>query len=178
MSSKGLNLAAAIFALAATGCATRDFSKPVSEFTGAMGQANGIIGGYFRGMNAFERDLYLRQVALDPRIDLASVDAAGRPTGLLPRFSAESVKARLDAVRLLSAYGERLAALAGSDAPARFQAGSKVLGENLTSLSQTFHGLAGSGDRTAGQYVGPISTIVGTIGEMVLERRREAAPPR
>jgi hypothetical protein len=167
--------AAAAVSLFLGGCVTADFREPVGDFTTAMSQANGIIGGYFTGMNAYERDLYLQQALQNPQMEVVAVDAAGRRTGLMPTFSPAAVSARLNAVRLLSVYGERLAALAGADAPARFQAGSKVLGENLTSLAATFNALAGSGDSSAGSYIGPITTIVGVFGEMILEGQRETA---
>lgn len=175
MAKRGLaRLAAIALAAALSACVTVDFREPVGDFTTAMGQANGIIGSYFTGMNAFERELYLQRALYDPGLEVVARDAAGS-TALMPIFSAASIEARLDAVRLLSTYGARLAALAGSDAPARFQAGSKVLGDNLTALSQTFQSLAGAGDPTAAAFVGPISTIVGVFGEMILEAQREAA---
>lgn len=175
MVRKGWTRLAAIALVAPAGaCVTADFREPVGDFTTAMGQANGIIGSYFTGMNAYERELYLQQALYDPGMEVVARNAAGT-TALMPTFSAASIEARLDAVRLLSTYGARLAALAGSDAPARFQAGSKVLGDNLTSLAQTFQSLAGPADTTAGNFVGPITAIVGVFGEMILEGQREAA---
>lgn len=175
MARKALARLAAIALLAPLGaCVTADFREPVGDFTTAMGQANGIIGSYFTGMNAYERELYLQRALYDPGMEVVARDAAGS-TALMPTVSAASIEARLDAVRLLSTYGARLAALAGSDAPARVQAGSKVLGDKLSALSQTFQSLAGAGDPTAASFVGPISTIVGVFGEMILEAQRDAA---
>lgn len=144
-----------------------------------MSAANATIRTYFLEMNAFEREVYLQRV-LYSDLEVAATDAQNKPTGLLPIFSSASIKARLDAVSLLTVYGERLAALAGTDAPERFQAGSKVLGDNLASLSNTFKNLSGAqaSDPTASKYVGPISTIIGVFGAMILEAQRDAALTR
>lgn len=176
-----------LFALAVlspiTACVNVDFQEPVSRFSGSMTTANAIIGTYFTEMNDFEREVYLQQALYDPTMELGTVSPSGGRTGLLPFFSAESIKARLDALSLLTAYGERLAALAGADAPSRFNAGSQVLGTNLENLAATFDDLGSStdgqpADATASQYVGPISSIVGIFGEMYLDARRDEALAR
>jgi hypothetical protein len=139
-----------------------------------MSTANEAIATYFVQLNDFERHVYLQDALNDPTIEVG-VSTAGKPTGLVGTFSPESIKARLDALSLLTVYGERLTALAGTDAPTRFSAGSKVLGENLGNLRGTFETLKTKGDPTADRYLGPIGTIVGVVGEMVLERKRDAA---
>jgi hypothetical protein len=159
------------------GCVTANFKEPVGKFTTAMATANASIGTYFTEMNGFERQAYLKRVLYHPNTQVAVVGLDGKQTGLLPVFSPASIKARLDAISLLTAYGERLAALAGADAPARFEAGSKVLGQNLVNLSATFQKLTTdkTPDPTADKYVTPIATIVGVFGKMVLEQKRDAA---
>lgn len=124
-----------------SGCVTANFTEPVAKFTTAMSTANTTIATYFTGMNAYQRKVYLTGALYDPTIEV-SAPYSGPSTGLLPYFSAGSVKARLDTLSLLTAYGERLAAIAGSKAPERFQAGSAVLGTNLTQLSDRFRALA------------------------------------
>lgn len=175
---------AMVFAVGSlSACVNVDFQEPVGKFSGSMTTANAIIGNYFTEMNDFEREVYLQQALYDPTIAIGTVSPEGRRTGLIPVFSGESIKARMDALSLLTAYSERLAALAGADAPTRFNAGSQVLGTNLKNLAQTFDDLGTSGDgqsgdSTASRYVGPISTIVGIFGEMYLDARRDAALTR
>lgn len=166
--------------LVISGCVSADFREPVGGFTTAMTAANASVRTYFTDMNDFERRIYLKRVLYNDDLNVAAASADRLPTGLTPVFSSASVKARLDSLSLLTVYGERLAALAGADSPARFQAGSAVLGENLGKLSTTFQKLAGAAepDPTAAKYVGPISTIVGVFGEMILEAKREAALKR
>lgn len=168
----------ALATLLLSGCVTANFKEPVGDFTSSMTTANSAIGSYFTSMNDLERQLYLRRALRDPTMRIGTTDETGRPTGLLPVFSAESIKARTDAVALLTKYGERLAALAGADAPNRFSAGAGVLGTNLGNLANTFSGLAAGRDTTASRYTGPIGTIVGIFGEMVLERQRDRALTR
>ncbi|MGQ3231139.1 MAG: hypothetical protein ACT6R2_19865, partial [Blastomonas fulva] len=143
-----------------------------------MATASAAIGTYFIEMNDFEREVYLETALHNPQIKIGVVNEQGQTTGLTPIFKPESIKARVDALSLLSAYGGRLAALAGSDSPTRFNAGSVVLGENLATLAQTFNTLQDRGDSSAGQYTGPISTIIGIFGEMVLEAQRDRAISR
>src|SRR5207248_2964390 len=89
-------------------------------------------------------------------------------------FPVESIQARLDALKLIGLYGTRLAELAGTDSPATFSSNTAALGANVINLSDTFRKLAGSGkDKSAASYVGPISSLVGIVGRLFLERRRD-----
>lgn len=173
--SKTISVLASVALL--SGCVTAHFEEPVGKFTSAMATANDAVRTYFTEMNTFERKVYLSHVLYHQGTLISEVDAAQKPTGFAPVFKAESIDARLNAISLLSAYGARLAALAGTDAPTRFEAGSNTLGTNLINLSGTFQKLsaAGQGDPTASKYIAPIATIVGVFGAMVLERKRDAA---
>lgn len=181
MQRTGSAALAAAFAFGLSGCVTAEFKEPISDFTSSMSLANSAIGTYFAELNDYERDVYLETVLQDPALRVANVRADGTRTGLTPYFESSSIKARLDALSLLSTYGARLAALAGSDAPTRFNAGSSVLGENLKGLETTFRNLGATADGappkdpTAAQYVGPVSTIVGVFGDMILTEKRDQA---
>lgn len=163
------------------GCVNIDFKEPVSSFTSTMALSNAALLGYYGEINNFERELYLQRVAEDPAMEVLEIGADGRPTGLLAQFSPESIKARTDAINLLSKYGERLAGLAGADAPQRFNTGAQTLGTNLGKLDETFRTLGdepNTSDTTAGSYAGPIGIIIGVIGETVLDQQRDAAVRR
>jgi hypothetical protein len=162
------------------GCVNIDFREPVGSFTTAMSTANAAVRHYFVEMNDFERGVYLQRALYDPSLAIDVLGADGKNTGLMPLFSAESIQARTDALALLTVYGERLAALAGADSPSRFAAGSKILGDNLSNLADTFKKLENpdAGDSSAGKYVGPISTVIGVLGEMMLDAQRDAALKR
>jgi hypothetical protein len=112
---------------------------------------------------------------LDPSLTIALTGPDGRPTPLAGRvFGAESVKARQDALRLVSEYASELANLAGSEAPEAFAAGAAQLGTAVSGLPVTLQGL-GARDPGALDYVKPVSSLLGLLGRLVLERRRDAA---
>jgi len=160
-----------------SGCATAQWAQPIGDFKQSVDASVSVLGAYYNNLNAYERRLYLEDAYLNPKNEILMTDASGKPTALAGRtFSAASIKARLDALRLVSTYARRLADLAGSDAPTKFASNADVLGATLSHLSDTFNELAGSGsDSTAGKYIGPVSSLVGLIGRVVLEHRRDAA---
>jgi hypothetical protein len=79
----------------------------------------------------------------------------------------------LSALDLVGAYASRLATLSSSDAPSKFKDAAGLLGTNLSSLDKTFQRLSGESDPTASRFITPIAAIVGAVGEMVLERKRD-----
>lgn len=161
-------------ALNGSGCMTANFKEPITAFQQSIDTANITIGTYYTELNQFERELYLEERLLaDKKVMMLE---GGKPTPILGQtFSAESIKARTDAIALLGIYSRRLAELAGSDSPTRFAKGTKVLGENLAQLENTFKSLSESNDSTALSYTVPIGAIVGVVGQMFLESRRDEA---
>lgn len=160
--------------LVSFGCAANRYQAPVSAFRDKTQQTIGVLSDFYSSRNSYEIDLYLQGVAADSSLPVQKIDANGVPTPLgKPIFSPASIKARLDALSLVGAYAERLSDLANSTAPAKFQSAGTLLGQNLSSLDKTFQTLQGSSDPTASKYVGPISILVGTIGQMYLDRKRD-----
>jgi hypothetical protein len=157
------------------GCATAQWAKPIGDFKASVDGSVAVIGAYYEGLNAYERRIYLETVYLNPKEEVLWTDSSSKPTPLAGRvFSAESIKARLDALRLISTYARRLADLAGSEAPTRFASNADLLGASLAGLSKTFEGLAGT-DPSAAAFVGPVSSLIGVVGRIALENRRDAA---
>lgn len=165
----------ALMCLAASACAARQWAKPIGDFKQSVDASVSVIGAYYEDLNSYERRLYLENAFFNTDEEIGTTDKNGKQTPLAGRvFSAESIKARLDALRLVSTYARRLADLAGSDAPTKFASNADVLGTTLSGLAKTFEGLTGS-DSTAKAYIGPVSSLVGLIGRVVLEQRRDAA---
>jgi hypothetical protein len=170
-------------AVMATGCGDKEFVKNIDEFQTGINLTTTAVGTYYSELNSFERELYLQERLFDPSKEVLSEEKDPKdpsksiPTALAGRvFSVESIKARTDAIRLLGAYGRNLAELAGTDAPSRVAAASKVLGENLGRLGTTFDNL--TGDQTAKKFAAPagaLSAIFGVIGQLILEGKRDAA---
>jgi hypothetical protein len=163
--------------LTAWGCATAQWARPIGEFQASVDASVGVIGAYYDDLNAFERRVYLESAYLDPSEEILFRDTSGAPTPLAGgTFSSASIGARLDALRLVSLYGRRLASLAGSEAPTQFASNAQALGATLAGLSETFEGLAkGGSDPSARAYIAPVASLIGLIGGRVLEQRRDAA---
>jgi hypothetical protein len=92
--------------------------------------------------------------------------------GLFGPFNEESITARIKAIKLLGQYGERLASLAGTDAPERFNSAAQKLSTNFFDLQTTFQSLSSS-DPTARDFISPVGKIAGALGKMILERKRD-----
>jgi hypothetical protein len=157
-----------------SGCAANRYQAPVASFRGKTQQTISVLSDFYSSRNAYEIHLYLQGVAADNTLPVQKIDANGVPTPLgKPIFSPTSIKARLDALNLIGVYADRLSELANTDAPSRFRNASTLLGDNLSSLDKTFQNLQGSPDPTASKYVGPVGSLVGTIGEMFLAHKRD-----
>lgn len=165
---------AAVFLAVLSACVTVKVETPLASYRDAVAQASAAVGAYFSDVNAFERDLYFDELRTDPRREVLATDAEGKRTPLLGQtLSAESVRARLDSLALLSAYGARLAELAGADAPSKLPEEGRALGEAITNLETTFRSLRD--DAKAPDYAGPIGFIAGVLGEMYVDSKRDEA---
>lgn len=167
-------LALGVAILFLTGCAANRYEAPVSSFRDKTQQTINVLSTFYSSRNSYEVALYLQTVAADSSLRVETTDANGNPTPLgKPVFSPASIKARLDALTLVGVYANRLYDLANTTAPGKFQSAATALGSNLSSLDKSFEKLQNASDPTANKYVGPISSLVGTIGEMFLERKRD-----
>jgi hypothetical protein len=156
-------------------CAGNRYIAPVTAFQTSTSQTISVISTYYESRNSYETQLYLNDIANDPTLAVATIDATGHPTPLVQTiFSPAQMKARLDALSLVGVYATRLHDLANTSAPADYATAATALGTNLTSLNTTFQklGVAGA-DATASSYVGPIASLVGTIGKIYLSDRRD-----
>jgi len=166
-----------VFALSNTACDNTELKSGISDFQQSVSLASSSVGTYFTEMNQFERDLYLQDVLLNPQAKVRPrwtthpVTMVTTP-GLFGPFHEESIKARIDAITLLGRYGERLAALAGTDSPERFNSAAQTLSTNFFNLQTTFQSLAGS-DPSVRDFISPVGQIAGAIGKMILEKKRD-----
>jgi hypothetical protein len=165
---------AAVVAFVAPGCVTVHVEAPLASYRDAVSEASAAVGAYFSEVNSFERDLYFDELRTDPSKEVLAVDGTGKRTPLLGQtLSAESVRARLDSLALLAAYGARLAELAGAQAPSKLPQEGRALGDAIANLETTFRSL--HGDAKAPDYAGPIGFVMGVLGEMYVESKRDDA---
>jgi hypothetical protein len=109
--------------------------------------------GPIDNLNAFERRVYLGDALADPTKRIGTTDTDGKPTPLSGQvFSARGIKARTDALAVVSLYARRLADLAGTNAPAECRTNASVLGDNLTTLDDTFRQLSSGGAEAPNPY--------------------------
>jgi hypothetical protein len=167
-------LIALLGAASLSGCVANRYAAPVNTFRDKTQQTIGVLGDFYSSRNSYEIDMYLEGVAADKKLEVLGTDREGHPTPLgRPVFSPASIKARLDALNLIGIYASRLYDLANSKAPGDFQTAATTLGASLGSLDKTFQKLEGASDPTASTYVAPISSLLGTIGQMYLEHKRD-----
>jgi hypothetical protein len=158
----------------ASGCAANRYEAPVTTFRDKTQQTIGVLAEFYSSRSSSEIDVYLNSKAADPAQRVEMVNEQGVPTPLgKPTFSPESIKARLDALNLIGIFANRLYDLANTTAPADFQAAATSLGTNLGSLDKTFQTLEGAKDPTANKYIGPVSSLIGAIGQMYLGHERD-----
>jgi hypothetical protein len=165
-------------ALAAGACAQRRWSEPIARFKTDVDRSVVVVSAYYTALNDYERHLYLERAYADPAEELLLVDATGHPTPLAGLvFTARAIRARTDALALVSLYARRLADLAGSNASATFARNAGALGSSLKQLPATLTELAHA-DPGAAAYVKPVTGLLGAVGQMYLETRRDEALER
>ena len=157
-----------------TSCLHNRYAAPVATFRDKTQQTIGVLGDFYASRNSYEIELYLQTIALDKTLKVELTDSQGRPTPLgQPVFSPAAIQARLDSLNLVGAYASRLYDLASPDPKASFSTAATTLGESLSNLDKTFQKLRETSDPTASKYIGPVSSLIGTIGQMFLDRKRD-----
>jgi len=123
----------------AAGCASVDgFQKPISDFSKSVQNGNTAISEAYLQRNPLEREVYLIKVLTGEETQLVDIDKNGNPTPVgKDIWSSESIAARLNALQMLSAYAERLAALAGADAPQRARTAITSAGASIGNIDET-----------------------------------------
>ena len=167
------------FAVIATGCHEEKLKEPITHFQKSTETAATAISSYYTELNQLERDLYFQDQLLNPHWQVLHTDSTGKPTPLLSDpFDPNSIQARIALIRQIAAYGGKLSVLAGDAAPDRLQTNATELTTSLMKLGGRFNELGNSSDsadKEAKDYVGPISAIVGIIGQVIIEEEREKA---
>lgn len=166
-------------------CDNSEFRKQIGDFRDAMSNSRSAVETYYQEMNRFERDIYLIRRELDPMQDLGIIYSHEEPEDVTMivndkalyvngPFAPASIQARLDSLKLIGIYGNRLAELAGSPAPAIFADNATALGQNIAKLGDTFQKLGTDGkDKSAASFAGPVGKLVGIVGQLFLQRKRD-----
>lgn len=175
MRNKRLAYVLAVLPVFGAGCTANRYLSPIGRFQANTQTSVAALKDVYRSRNDYELDLYLTSTAATPKAEILKMHN-GQPTPLgKPPFAAAAVEARLQALDLIGAYANKLHELATSGAPTGVRNATEMLGTNLTNLDKTFQRLHGEGDPTANTYIGPISKIIGAIGQMIVEAKRDKA---
>jgi hypothetical protein len=166
----GLWVSILVTGLGAAGCQSRPaFTKPIAKFQEGASAVIEVSRLHITEMNRVERDAYIeRQVQQKKPIKLDEMEA----TRVL---SSADLDARLKALKAVADYGELLARLANSDAPARVEAEAKELGESVTALGTTINGLTGTENDAFKEKAGAITGIFAAVAKAVVEKKIDAA---
>jgi hypothetical protein len=152
-----------------TACGSKGFRDPISKFQAASSVVIASTRVYLTELNKVERDHYISsQLGERAQIKLDEIQA-------VQVFSNDGLKARIDALDQLANYGDLLSKLANSDAPERVRAQATDLGGELKKLSSTVSGLTHATDADFQQAVGPVTTIVGQILDLIVQQKIKAA---
>lgn len=174
MEIKSIRIAAALLLfLSATACTNIDFKEPVSDFGATMAESGAALKTYYTTLNEQERSVYLTRALYSSDQRIGNIDAQSRETPLVETYPAAWVKAKVDTINLLSIYGSRLAALAGSKAPEEFSSGVDILGKNLNTLGTQIKAISGTEQER--QFGNDVSAIVSAVGSLYLDKKRDEA---
>lgn len=148
------------------GCTTPSgYRQPVDKFQRASAVVVESTRSYTLELNKVERDAYLhRQMNKRAEVKLLDLEAA-------QVFDSEGIAARLQALAALAKYGALLSQLANSDAPERVEASAGSLGTALENLAETVGQLTGGEHDGFKKAVGPVTSVVGLIAKMVIEKK-------
>lgn len=156
-----------------SGCTNIDFREPVSSYNQGMALSGAVLSQYYSSLNDQARDTYIVSARYNEGMEILE-DEDGAPTGLVALIPPEAIKARLDSIGLISQFGSKLAALAGSDAPERINTGVVTLGESYKNLASSFRDARGFGpSKTNPDYIAPVTTIIGELSKQYEDNKRD-----
>lgn len=172
------------FAIVITGCDREKVLEEVSNFDNAVTNASEVTSAYYTNLNEMEFKLYFELLKLNPeyevgdRIRYVLSDENGQEQEFFldsplkqPPFPLEAIQLRIELLKALSNYGKNLALVAGDESPEEFAGNITALKDRLVSLEKSFSRLRTkeeNPDSQAGQYLEPISSIVGFLGKLIL----------
>ena len=141
-------------------------SEPVGKFRIATEGTIDVAQPYITELNQVERSLRFTEAFADPNMD---VDGKF----LSPIFAPEGIRARLDCFATISLYARRLAEVADSSTGKKLRTNTESLGASLKDLGSRIESI--TGDKTINSYAGPVSALIGFIGELWVQNERKKA---
>lgn len=165
----------ACFIISLAACTTINFQEPVSSYATAMSKSNAVLNEFYSQQNDLARKSYFTQLKYDSTMHLQLKDEKKRRTPLYFRYSPEGIKARHDAISLISAYGNRLLVLSGSDSPQRISDSSSSIVGRYAGLPGAFEGLSGDEAAAKKTYIENTQKLVSVVTKMYAEKLQSDA---
>ena len=153
-----------------SGCSSvAGYKRPISNFQNASSVVINSTRIYLAELNKVERNKYIdKQTTEKKNILLSDINKS-------QLFSREQIQLRLEALDLLSQYGDLLGQLANSDVPERITSNADNLGSALSKLSNDISTARGETGSNFSSAIGPVTTIVGEVARLAVERKMEEA---
>ncbi len=149
-----------------SGCGTSGkLSEPIGKYRVATQEVVSTSREYFLNMNRIERNYNFTLVYTENK----PVD--GLVTNAI--FSAEGIKARINALAIIDSYSTRLAEIVGLNVNENLKKNSEALGKSLKDLGTTVQSI--SGDSTIASYSDPVVALVKYVASMWIEQKRKEA---
>lgn len=156
-------------------CTTVNFKEPVTSYSTAMSTSGTIFSKYYAGQNDILRKIYFTNLKYNKDTKIGEIDEQGFKTPLYFYYSPEAMRARLDTLKLVSAYGNKLAVLAGADSPQRISDNTaSIISDSATVVTQ-LEALQGAGSSVNAQYLASAKTLTSALVKMYYENKQSDA---
>ncbi len=159
-----------LLSLAVSACATpSQYIETTGKFAEAVPPVAGAYRDYLTHIYYLDADTHLRLAELDKttKVDPLTLTA--------PNFSAAALEARLEAVETLLLYSQALASASDLDLGGKFAEDAMAAGAAFDGLGKTINGFSADPTADVSKFAGPISQIVGLIGQSIIEAKQAAA---
>ncbi|PYY80208.1 hypothetical protein DNK59_25310 [Pseudomonas sp. TKO26] len=140
-----------------------------------MSQSATVFTDYYTQQNELARRFYFTQIKYHKEKHIEFANQNGVKTPLYFRYSPEGIKARLDAIRLIGAFGNKLAVMAGADSPQRISDTSAGILASVSGLDQEFRKLTGVEALHKDEFAQGSSQLVSAITKMYAEKIQQDA---
>ena len=160
---------------AVSACTTINFKEPVTSYTTAMSESAAVFTDYYIQQNEMARTFYFMQIRYHADKHIQLTDESGMHTALYFKYSPEGIKARTDAIRLIGAYGNKLAVMAGADSPQRISDSSGGILASVSGLESSFAALSGSEATYKSAFAKGSGELVSAVAKMYAEKLQQDA---
>jgi hypothetical protein len=157
-----------------SGCNTVDYRAPVTAYASSVSATSTIFTTYYSQQNTLARDHYLLRVKYDKSPIYYIAPGSNDETGLLLKYSAGSLRARIQALNLIREFGVKLLSVINSteadDAPRSIQSISTEYNASIMLLSNE------TGFFKTGKTISDATTsLVSSLSKLYINHKKNEA---